>query len=250
MGSGMRVDPIAFGLDWARPVSPFQDVFAPFREAPADRPFVVGQLGQSLDGRIATLSGESRDISGDSALTHLHRIRAHVDAVVVGVATVIADDPRLTVRRVKGRNPARVVIDPSGRLDAKGEWLARDGARRILVTGAREPACDAAEIVRLEIWDGYIPPAAIVEALFARGLKRLLIEGGARTLSAFLEAGVLDRLHLLVAPVILGSGRSGLELSPIARLESALRPRVRAHILDEGDVLFDCDFSACRRGAS
>jgi diaminohydroxyphosphoribosylaminopyrimidine deaminase / 5-amino-6-(5-phosphoribosylamino)uracil reductase len=246
----MQIDLPAVGAEWAGVMSPALDVFAPFREASPDRPFVVGQLGQSLDGRIATLTGESRDISSDSALIHLHRIRAHVDAVVVGAGTIIADDPRLSVRRVKGKNPARVVIDPSGRLDAKGQWLAPDGARRILVTGAREPACDAAEIVRLETQDGVIPPAAIVEALFARGLKRLLVEGGARTLSNFIEAGLLDRLHLLVGPIILGSGRNGLELSPIATLENALRPRVQAHLLEGGDVLFDCDFSVCRQRRS
>jgi len=111
----MRIDPIALEAQWAGPISPALDVFAPFRDASPDRPFVVGQLGQSLDGRIATLTGESRDISGDSALTHLHRIRAHVDAVVVGAGTIVADDPRLSVRRVKGRNPARVVIEGSTR---------------------------------------------------------------------------------------------------------------------------------------
>jgi len=246
----MRIDPIALELEWAGSISPAPDLFAPFRDASPDRPFVVGQLGQSLDGRIATLSGESRDISGDSALVHLHRIRAHVDAVVVGAGTIVADDPRLSVRRVEGRNPARVVIDPSGKLDEQGKWLAQDGARRILVTGAAEPACAAAEVVRLETQCGVIPPVAIVEALFARGLKRILVEGGARTLSVFIEARLLDRLHLLVAPIIIGSGRNGLELSPIATLESALRPRVQAHLLEGGDVLFDCDFSACRQRRS
>lgn len=246
----MRLDTIALEPEWAGPISPAPDVFAPFRDASPERPFVVGQLGQSLDGRIATLSGESRGISGDSALIHLHRIRAHVDAVIVGAGTIIADDPRLSVREVKGENPARVVIDPSGRIDAKGKWLAEDGARRILITGASEPACGAAEIIRLERREGILPPAAIVEALFARGLTRLLVEGGARTLSAFIEAGLLDRLHLLMAPIIIGSGRNGLELSPIATLGSALRPRVQAHLLDGGDVLFDCDFSACRQRSS
>ncbi len=246
----MRIDTIALSTEWPGPISPAPDVFAPFREASPDRPFVVGQLGQSLDGRIATLSGESRGISGDSALIHLHRIRAHVDAVIVGAGTITADDPRLSVREVKGVSPARVVIDPNGRIDARGKWLAEDGARRILITGASEPACGAAEMLRLERRDGLIPPAAIVEALFARGLKRLLVEGGARTLSAFIEARLLDRLHLLVAPIIIGSGRNGLDLSPIATLGSALRPSVQAHLLEGGDVLFDCDFSACRQRSS
>ena len=80
---------------------------------------VVGQIGQSLDGRIATESGHSKYINGPAGLTHLHRLRALVDAVVIGVGTAIADDPQLTVRRVSGQQPARVVIDPKGRLLVK-----------------------------------------------------------------------------------------------------------------------------------
>ncbi|MFZ4534452.1 MAG: RibD family protein, partial [Alsobacter sp.] len=109
-----------------------EDPFAPFRASPAGAPFVVAQLGQSLDGRIATVSGESRYINGMAALDHLHAIRAHVDAVLVGIGTVLADDPQLTVRRVAGRNPARVVLDPRGRLpDCR--CLADDGVRRIVL---------------------------------------------------------------------------------------------------------------------
>jgi riboflavin-specific deaminase-like protein len=246
-GRSVRVESACSGGESGQAPSAAGDIFAPFSEASPERPFVVGQLGQSLDGRIATLAGDSRDISGEAALDHLHRIRAHVDAVVVGARTIVMDDPRLSVRRVAGTNPARVVIDPSGRLDSRGRWLAEDGARRILVTSETASASCAAETIRLEARAGVIPPAAIVEALFALRLRRILVEGGARTLSTFVEAGRLDRLHVLVAPMIIGSGQAGLELPPIAKLASALRPRVRAHLLDGGDVLFDCDLSDCRR---
>ncbi|WP_457798177.1 RibD family protein [Methylocystis sp. S23] len=225
-------------------------IFAPFREASPERPFVVGQLGQSLDGRIATASGESRNISGAAALDHLHRIRAHVDAVVIGAGTVVADDPQLTVRRVSGRSPARVVIDPAGRLDRNGKWLAQDGARRILVTATDAMTPDGVETVRIEAQNGVIPPAAIIDALYARGLRRILVEGGARTVAAFLESGCIDRLHVLVTPLIIGSGRTGLDLPPIQRLDLALRPRSEVHVLGGGDVLFDCDFSDRRQGAN
>ena len=87
----------------------------------------------------------------------------------------------------------------------------------------------------------FITPQSIVDALGALGLKKILIEGGATTVSAFVDAGVLDRLHVLVAPIILGSGTVGLTLAPIAGLDGARRPLVRVHILDDGDVLFDCD---------
>ena len=98
-----------------------------YQELLESHAFVIGQLGQSLDGRIATPSGHSKYISGPEALRHLHQLRALVDAVVVGVQTVIADDPQLTVRHVAGRSPARVVIDPEGRMPRNARLLADDG---------------------------------------------------------------------------------------------------------------------------
>lgn len=235
------------------PVSASSSEFPPIariRAAPRDRPFVVAQLGQSLDGRIAIESGESRWINAQSALTHVHRVRAAVDAVVVGVGTVAADDPLLNVRHVPGRNPARVVIDPNGRLPRSARCLlGDDGCRRIVVRTVHAPLPDGVEELRLESDGGRLSPNAIVKGLFRLGLGSMLIEGGAHTVSAFLAAGALDRLHVLVAPVILGSGKPGIQLPPIARLSDALRPPADVHVLDDGDVLFDCDLSTCRGGS-
>lgn len=228
----------------------WDEIFAPFGAAPAHRPFVVAQLGQSLDGRIATISGESRNISGDIALDHLHRLRAHVDAVIVGAGTIVADDPRLSVRRIFGRSPARIVIDPSGRLGSCWKWLAQDGIRRLVVSAAAFDPPEGAELIQIPARNGRIPPAAILDALYAQGFRRILVEGGARTIAGFIEEGCLDRLHVLVAPVIIGSGRAGLDLPPEPRLALALRPNATAHLLGHGEVLFDCDFSAYRRSAS
>jgi len=207
---------------------------------------VVAQLGQSLDGRIATLSGESRYINGTGALDHLHRLRADVDAVVVGVGTVVADDPQLTVRRVAGRNPARVVIDPAGRVPADARCLADDGVRRIVVRAVDRPVADGIEAIVLPADGGWIAPARIVAALAARGLPRILVEGGARTISGFIDAACVDRLHVLVATMILGSGKPGLELAPLAALRQAMRPAAQVSILPDGDVLFDCDLRCSR----
>ena len=223
--------------------SPGDDPYSPILAANPARPFVVAQLGQSLDGRIATTTGESRWINKGAALDHVHRVRAAVDAVVVGIGTVAADDPWLTVRRVPGRHPARVVIDPAARISPGARCLlGTDGVRRLVVRGQRgESLGDGVEIVHVPSHDRRLDPNAIVAALFALGLKRLLIEGGAWTVSSFLDAGAIDRLHVLVAPVILGSGKAGLELKPIARLIEARRPQTRVHVLADGDVLFDCD---------
>ncbi|MEW5963736.1 MAG: RibD family protein [Pseudomonadota bacterium] len=221
---------------------------APILAAAADRPYVVAQLGQSLDGRIATPTGESRWINRSAALDHLHRLRAAVDAVVVGVGTVIADDPMLNVRRVAGRHPARVVIDPAGRLSPTAKCLADDGVRRIVIQERDGAVRDGVEQITIERVNGLVAPARIVAALFERGLKRLLVEGGATTISAFIDAGMVDRLHVLVAPMILGSGKTGLSLAPIASLGAALRPTTTVHVLADGDVLFDCDLRSCWKG--
>lgn len=213
-------------------------------DASRDRPFVVGQLGQSLDGRIALPSGESRWINNHQALVHVHRIRAAVDAVVVGVGTAIVDDPQLNVRHVEGRNPARVVIDPNGRLPTERKCLKRQDGARVLVVHARPLPVppDVEEIVVGGGADGTgrLSPRAIVDALFQRGYTKLLIEGGAATVSAFIDDRALDRLHVLVAPLLLGSGKTGLDLRPVARLADAPRPQTEVHVFADGDVLFDC----------
>lgn len=237
-----------FELRTLKPASDYDAVFEPIRRAAPEKPFVIAQLGQSLDGRIATPTGASQWINGGAALDHLHRLRAHVDAVIVGIGTAIADDPQLTVRRVPGRNPARVVIDLNGRLPDTARCLNDDGTRTIIVRGMHAPRQPNAETIRLPDRGGRIEPGVLTNYLFAQGMRKILVEGGATTVSKFLDDRVLDRIHLLVAPIILGSGTPGLSLNPIAELDAALRPATRIHQLDDGDVLFDCDMRDLRRG--
>jgi riboflavin-specific deaminase-like protein len=226
---------------------PWEAIFGPLRSGQTDEMTVVAQLGQSMDGRVATETGHSHYINGPEALAHLHRLRALVDAVVIGIGTALADDPQLTVRRVAGPQPARVVIDARGRLSASARLLAPDGVRRLVVTGtgARPPLPPDIEVIALPRTDGHIAPSAILGALAERGLRRVLVEGGADTVSRFLAARCLDRLHLLVAPIILGSGRTGFSLPPIARVDEAILTPMRMHRLGD-DVLFDCDLSGQR----
>lgn len=226
---------------------PWEGLFGPLRTSRVDDVVAIGQLGQSLDGRVATPTGHSHYINGPSGLDHLHRLRALVDAVVIGIGTAVADDPLLTVRRVSGPQPARVVIDPGGRLPGNARLLADDGTRRlVLIAGGGQPALpDGVEIVELAKSADQFPPAAILAALKERGFRRILIEGGADTVSRFLAAGCLDRLHVVVAPIVLGSGRVGLTLPPIERADQALRVPMIVHRLDD-EVLFDCDLSAQR----
>jgi diaminohydroxyphosphoribosylaminopyrimidine deaminase / 5-amino-6-(5-phosphoribosylamino)uracil reductase len=227
--------------------APWQEIFGPLRQGIRDNLVVVGQFGQSIDARIATPTGHSHYINGAAGLAHLHRLRALVDAVVVGIGTAVADDPQLTVRHVAGPSPARVVIDPSGRLPATARLLADDGIRRIVVTRAetqtRLPI--GVEHLALPSPRGQLAPDAILAALAERGFHRILIEGGADTVSRFLAAGCLDRLHVVIAPIILGAGRTSVSLAPIARVEEAMRVPMQIHKLGE-EVLLDCDLSAQR----
>jgi diaminohydroxyphosphoribosylaminopyrimidine deaminase/5-amino-6-(5-phosphoribosylamino)uracil reductase len=224
---------------------PWHGIFAPIVTPLANDAFVIGQIGQSIDGRIATPSGHSHYINGPQALDHLHRLRALVDAVVVGIGTVVADDPRLTVRRIDGPNPARVVIDPRGRIGRQAQVLADDGCRRIVIATPGAAADLPVGVERLPVAAdaaGAMPPAAILEALARGGLRKILVEGGALTLSRFLAAGRLDRLHVMVGAMIIGSGPHGLSLPAITHLDGALRPRMQSWRLGE-DLLIDLDFA-------
>jgi riboflavin-specific deaminase-like protein len=225
----------------------WENIFGPLRRGTADDLVVVGQYGQSIDARIATVTGHSHYVNGDAGLAHLHRLRALVDAVVIGVGTAIADDPQLTVRRVKGPNPGRVVIDPNGRLPATARLLNADGARRVVITAADGKLPRGVERLRLRATGGQFEPAAILAALAKQGFRRILIEGGATTVSRFLAAACLDRLHVVIAPIILGSGPPSVTLPPVARVDQALRAPMRVHAMGE-EVLLDCDLSAQRIG--
>ena len=212
--------------------------------AGARGPFVLAQVGQSLDGRIATPSGDAMDVSGPDGLAHLHRCRALVDAVIVGVNTVKADNPRLSVRLVEGPSPVRVVIDCHGALHG-GEGLFHDGGAPVIVvesTAIAERALPNAEILRLPPSASGLATGDIISALNKRGLNRVLVEGGSRTIARFIEAGQVDRLHVAISPLIIGAGPSGINLPPVPRLADALRLSADVYNLGS-DVLFDCALS-------
>ncbi|MGZ8264867.1 MAG: RibD family protein, partial [Burkholderiales bacterium] len=237
--------------DAAMPVtgSPLSELYGPLclahGNAAAKGSFAVAHLAQSLDGRIATRSGISQWVSGDEDLLHTHRMRALADAVLVGVNTVLLDDPQLTVRRCAGENPVRAVIDPERRLDGS-QRIFRDGAATTLIFAATDRARSGdalgnAEVVPVPRGPLGLDPHEIRRVLARRGLTWLFIEGGGITVSRFLATRALDRLQLTVAPLIIGSGRPSLALPEIDDVASGLRPSTRRFVLGN-DVMVECDF--------
>ncbi len=177
------------------------------------RPYIRVKAAMSLDGRIALPSGESKWITGESARRAGHALRAESGAVLVGYRTVLADDPQLTARIPGVRNqPLRILLDPDSRLTG-GERAFDDQAETLRVTGRP------------------IDLRVLAAELFQRGVTGLLVEGGGRTISRFLEAGLVDAVELFVAPMILGDGPSwvdGLQLpaldsAPLLRIERVRR---------------------------
>jgi riboflavin-specific deaminase-like protein len=199
----------------------------------------IGQVGQSLDGRIATPTDDARDISGPDGLTHLHRMRALVDGVIVGANTALHDQPRLTVRLCEGPHPARILIDPRGRVPDDAPLFTEDGTRRVVIQAVDHPRPEGVEVIQLTALNNRLDPVDILSALHASGLHTLLVEGGGVTLGWFIDSGLLDRLHVAIAPVIIGGGPQGLTLpTPPALLKEALRPSTEVFSLGS-DVVVD-----------
>jgi riboflavin-specific deaminase-like protein len=222
----------------------FIDLYRPLA-APPLTPFVIGQLGQSLDGYIAAASGASHYVTGPESLVHLHRLRALADAVVVGWRTAAVDDPQLTVRHAPGPNPLRVVIDLDGRLPRARRMFSSLAPGALRLTRAGVPQLEGVESVAIEAPDGRYDPRSVVTLLAQRGCRRILVEGGGATISSFLAAGALDRLHLAIAPLIVGEGVRGLTLPSVRSLSDALRPLSRTIVMGR-DVLFDLDLQERR----
>ena len=200
-------------------------------------PFVILKLAASLDGKIATVTGDARWISGEAARRLVHRLRNQVDVVVTGVGTVIADDPQLTCRITNGRNPWRVILDSHLRIPLTAKLLHHpDPERSIIVTGflSSQRKVGAIESMGAQVWriklrQGRIPWTAILRKLAAQGALSVMIEGGATTAAWALHQKAVDKILVFYAPLILGGdGRVMIDALGIKRVGQGIRVKKMA----------------------
>ncbi|CAN7227692.1 RibD family protein [Phenylobacterium sp. LjRoot225] len=207
---------------------------------------VTLKLASSLDGRIATASGESRWITSEASREAVHRLRAEYDAVLVGAETALADDPELTVRLpgYNGRQPARVVLDSRQRLSpvCKLVATAREIPTYVVSTTPPEPLLVDAGVRVLQVRAvGEDRPElkAVMERLAAEGLHRLFVEGGGQVAASFLRCGLVDRIEWFRAPIVIGGeGRPAVGALALAGLADAPQFR-RSEVRDVGVDLWE-----------
>ena len=224
------------------------------------RPHVTLKTGMSADGKIADVHGAARWVTGEAARAEAHRQRSEADALVVGVTTVLRDDPALTVRldRPWPREPWRVVLDTEARTPSGAQVIAgATPSRALIAVGEPAPAARVtalqsagATVLRCPVRAGRVAVDAVLAALFEREVRAVLVEGGGEVHASFLEAGVVDRVALFVAPLLLGGrtappvvGGPGRELKSAIRLGPMTARAVGDDLLIEADVLRDTDGS-------
>jgi diaminohydroxyphosphoribosylaminopyrimidine deaminase/5-amino-6-(5-phosphoribosylamino)uracil reductase len=217
------------------------------------RPHVTLKAGMTADGKIADVHGTARWITGEAARAEAHRQRSESDAIIVGATTVLRDDPALTVRRDTPwpREPYRVVLDTFARIPANAQVIvAATPARAIVAVGEAAPAARlaalaaaGATVLRCPTRDGRVALDAVLSALFERDVRAVLLEGGGEVHAAFLDAGLVDRVTLYVAPLLLGGrdaptvvGGPGRELKSAVRLGPMAARLVGSDLLIEADV--------------
>jgi len=213
---------------------------------PTDRPLVTVHYAQTIDGRIASRTGDSRWVSGEGSLRLQHELRSAHDAVLVGIGTVLADDPKLTVRLVPGASPVRIVVDSQLRTPLDANVLDTSFARTIVATTphASEDRAAAirargAEVVRVKAdADGRVDLSELLARLRDEGTRSVLVEGGRGIITAILREHLVDRLTVCIAPKVIGEGIAAVGDLNIDRLCDAMTFERAGFIASGGDVIF------------
>jgi GTP cyclohydrolase II len=220
----------------------------------ANRPYVVVKYAQSVDGRIATASGDSKWISGQSERAISHALRARCDAIIVGSGTVVMDDPRLNVRLVRGASPLRVILDSSLRIPADAQVLD-DEAQTVVVTTEGSDPLARQRLRQRGVAVRVVPSSsagvdirAALDVLAGIGVRSALVEGGAGVITSLLRAGLVDRLILSIAPLMLGKGVEAVGDLGVESVSSGLTLENRSVHLVGRDVMIAWDVAGHGEG--
>ncbi len=209
------------------------------------RPYIILKLAQSVDGRIATSTGDSKWISSLKARKLAHRLRSEVDGVIVGSGTVRADNPQLTVRHLKGINPYRIVVTGNGKLPASCHLLKNNQDQLTIIASTKQATNVGTEKNNRTPIHWSIRPGTdgvdisdLVEQAGQFGMRSLLVEGGAAMITSFLRARLADKLILISAPRIIGDGLNSVgSLSTISITDSVDLESVRYEQIDNDMVM-------------
>ncbi len=197
-------------------------------------PYVTLKIAQSLDGRIALANGKSKYITSRESLTRVHALRSEHDAVLVGAGTIRTDDPSLTVRLVEGKSPARIILDGNLSSPLKSTVFNDKKSRVIVIHSTRAGASSSRKMAALrklgvELHSlpadrkGRLPIRSVLRLIARLGIASVMVEGGVEVFSELIRSGMADRLHLFIAPVIIGKGKAFADLIELTDLKKARR---------------------------
>ena len=215
------------------------DIFLPIIFNQTKSPYIIGHLAQSLDGFIATNSGESRYISCKQNIEHIHRIRAISDVILVGSKTIILDNPRLTTRLVKGNNPMRLILDPRNKLKGTEKVFKNSDKNSFSVIGVNQKRTDK-NTFRLPMSRNKFKLNDLIGLFEKLNKKIIFIEGGGYTISGFYKNNLLNRLHLCLSPTVIGQGKNSFLIETKKSIKDFQNHNIKYYKMGK-DILCDIE---------
>ena len=210
------------------------------------KPFVVVKAATSLDGKIATKTGDSKYITGREARKYVHKLRAELDGIMVGINTILKDDPQLTVRLVKGKDPIRIVVDSKLKIPLKAKVL-KDPTKLVIATTKKASKQRmkklhqmGANVLVIDTLKGRVDLQKLMKALGKLEITSIMLEGGATLNSSALSAGIVDKIMIFIAPSVIGSGLGAIgdlgitEVDKSIKLKNISSKKIGKDILVEG----------------